>query len=215
MPDNLTLLASPTLEVGVYPSDVSIAGAKADVARARAALASRLTSTAAHLTTSKESQQVEDRLEALADRPPAARRGRRPVSCPTASRASSRRSTPSWRKLDVDYDEWEVLYRMRLQVERDLIAGAPVGEAFPGQVTGPSRAVAGVQAAPQASAAILGAAAMAARRAGRRGGGDGPGSAGLALTRARKLQVASPRAAGPARQARHGLLSRDARATPH
>src|SRR6185503_10734956 len=34
-------------------------------------------------------------------------------------------------ELDVPYDEWEVLYRMRLQVERDLRAGKPVGEAFP------------------------------------------------------------------------------------
>ena len=62
--------------------------------------------------------------------------------------------------LDVDYDEWEVLYRMRLQVERDLIAGAPVGQAFPGQVKArpaPSPA----SRPPAGLAAILGAAAMA------------------------------------------------------
>jgi hypothetical protein len=159
VPDNLTLLASPTLEVGVYPSDVSIAGAKAEVARARAALASRLTSTAAHLTTSKESQQVEDRLEALANRPPAAEGDAGPV-LPNGVECELAEIDAILAKLDVDYDEWEVLYRMRLQVERDLIAGAPVGQAFPGQVKArpaPSPA----SRPPAGLAAILGAAAMA------------------------------------------------------
>jgi hypothetical protein len=32
--------------------------------------------------------------------------------------------------LDVDYAEWEVLYRMRLQIERDLLVGSPVGQAL-------------------------------------------------------------------------------------
>ena len=30
----------------------------------------------------------------------------------------------------VDCAEWEVLYRMRLQIERDLLVGSPVGEAL-------------------------------------------------------------------------------------
>jgi len=34
--------------------------------------------------------------------------------------------------LEVPADEWETLYRIRLQVERDLLAGHAVGEAFPG-----------------------------------------------------------------------------------
>jgi hypothetical protein len=34
--------------------------------------------------------------------------------------------------LTVPHDEWEVLYRERLQVERDLLAGDRPGEAFPG-----------------------------------------------------------------------------------
>jgi hypothetical protein len=32
--------------------------------------------------------------------------------------------------LDVDYSEWEVLYRMRLQIERVLLVGSPVGQAL-------------------------------------------------------------------------------------
>ena len=64
------MLTSPTVEVGLYPSDISISGVKRDVARARAAIASRLTSTAAHLTTSREAQAVEDRLERIARKQP-------------------------------------------------------------------------------------------------------------------------------------------------
>src|SRR4029079_16647788 len=44
VPDRLTMLASPALEVGLYPSDISISGNKRELARARAAIASRLTS---------------------------------------------------------------------------------------------------------------------------------------------------------------------------
>ncbi|MGA2513797.1 MAG: hypothetical protein ABSG37_09290 [Candidatus Limnocylindrales bacterium] len=32
--------------------------------------------------------------------------------------------------LDVDYADWEVLYRMRLQIERDLLVGCSVGQAW-------------------------------------------------------------------------------------
>ena len=132
VPDRLTLLASRSLEVGLYPSDISISGVKSEVARARAAIASRLTSSAAHLTTSRESQAVEDRLEAIARTHPAAADDGRP-ELPQAAAEDLRSIDETLARLDVDYDEWEVLYRMRLQVERDLRAGAPVGQAFPGQ----------------------------------------------------------------------------------
>jgi len=65
VPDELTTLYSPVLEVELYPSDIAISGQKVAVARARAAIASRLTATAAYLTTSKEAQAVEDRLDRI------------------------------------------------------------------------------------------------------------------------------------------------------
>jgi hypothetical protein len=132
VPDRLTMLASRTFEVGLYPSDISIAGQKKEIARARAAIASRLTSTAAHLTTSREAQAVEDRLEAIARATPVADERGIPV-LPEAVAAELKAIDETLARLDVDYDEWEVLYRMRLQVERDLLVGAKVGEAFPGQ----------------------------------------------------------------------------------
>jgi hypothetical protein len=132
VPDRLTMLASPALEVGLYPSDISISGNKAELARARAAIASRLTSTSAHLTTSKEAQAIEDRLEAIARAEPRVDADGRPV-LPGAVAQELNALDETLARLEVAYDEWEVLYRMRLQVERDLLAGAKVGEDFPGQ----------------------------------------------------------------------------------
>jgi hypothetical protein len=150
VPDRLMLLASPSLEVGIYPSDIAISGVKADVARARAAVASRLTSSAAHQTTTTESQQVEDRLAAIAAAGPTTGADGQPMLAPT-TRAELASIDAVLAKLEVDYDEWEVLYRMRLQVERDLLVGAPVGEAFPGQREASPEAVANPAGGPAAS----------------------------------------------------------------
>jgi hypothetical protein len=129
VPDKLTTLYSPVLEVELYPSDIAISGQKEAVARARAAIASRLTATAAYLTTSKEAQAVEDRLdriiqarkmmdsEGLAGRSDALLEELRALDATLAT-------------LVVDSAEWEVLYRMRLQIERDLLVGSPVGQAL-------------------------------------------------------------------------------------
>ena len=35
---------------------------------------------------------------------------------------------PTLATLDVEYSEWEVLYRMRLQIERDQLVGSSVGQ---------------------------------------------------------------------------------------
>jgi hypothetical protein len=129
VPEELTTLYSPVLEVELYPSDIAISGQKVAVARARAAIASRLTATSAYLTTSKEAQAVEDRLAGIV---PAGRRthteGR-----PGRSKGQIeelRAIDTTLATLDVDYAEWEVLYRMRLQIERDLLVGSPVGQAL-------------------------------------------------------------------------------------
>ena len=131
VPDRLTLLVAPDLEVSLYPSDIAIAGKKLAVARARAAIASRLTASTVYLTSTKESQIIEDRLTALAQTTPARDGLGRPVLDETI-RKELAAIDDALARLDVDYDEWEVLYRMRLQVERDLLNGALVGEAFPG-----------------------------------------------------------------------------------
>jgi hypothetical protein len=129
VPDELTTLYSPVLEVELYPSDIAISGEKEAVARARATIASRLTATAAYLTTSKEAQAVEDRLDRIIQ-------ARRTMDGEAQPRRSDRlieelrALDATLATLDVDYAEWEVLYRMRLQIERDLLVGSPVGQAL-------------------------------------------------------------------------------------
>jgi hypothetical protein len=39
--------------------------------------------------------------------------------------------------LAVPTDEWDILYRLRLQIERDLLVGAEPGTAFPGHAPHP------------------------------------------------------------------------------
>jgi hypothetical protein len=134
VPDRLVQLTGDGLEVQLYPSDVALAGGEARVNRARAALASRLTAAPAFLTTSAEAQAIEERLETLAN-------GRR---YDTAVAHELRAIDDRLAHLELDYEEWEVLYRMRLQVERDLLTGRRPG-AVPGEPARP------VSAAPRAS----------------------------------------------------------------
>ena len=156
VPDRLTELRGRGIEVGLYPSDIAIAGDKLSVARARAAIASRLTATAASMTTSAEAQEIEARLERLsaarvAGGTPgvdarAAAQGAAATGSSLDPRAELRSIDSALAVLTVPHDEWEVLYRERLQVERDLLAGDRPGEAFPGggpdtlaRVEGPAR----------------------------------------------------------------------------
>ena len=116
VPERLQQLTGPGIEVLIHQSDIAISGGKAQVARARAAIASRLTSTAAYRTTSADAQEIERRLEAVAHDP-------------THAMAEFAWIDEELATIEVDADEWEVLYRIRLQVERDLLTGRPVGTA--------------------------------------------------------------------------------------
>lgn len=135
VPDRLMLLRGRELEVLVYPSDVAISGTKLATARARAAIASTLTHAPAYMTTSAETQRIEDEIGAVAGQG-------RGVAGDLASRkegvARLRALDTRIARLSVPFDEWETVYRQRLQVERDLLAGdmdavgrpasAPAGE---------------------------------------------------------------------------------------
>ena len=77
-------------------------------------MVSRLATTSAHLTMSAEAQKLEDQIAKLAspngDGPRAVSR--------SAFEAIDRRLT----ELPVSTEEWDTLYRMRLQIERDVLA---------------------------------------------------------------------------------------------
>jgi hypothetical protein len=126
VPDRMIQLDGKDLDILIYPMDLLIAGKPRLVARARAAMASRLTTTAAHLTISAEAQAIEDRLTGLirrpADQPDARPRYDERVEATLTSIDEELAS------VDIQYEEWEVLYRQRLQVERDLRAGAMAEE---------------------------------------------------------------------------------------
>lgn len=110
VPDRIVMLKAKSLEVTIHPSDVAVVGAKDAVARARAAVADRLTKVEAYLTSSKEAQEVEDAIREL--------RGSesREEAVATLKAIDERLAG-----LVVPYEEWEVLYRQRLQTERDLL----------------------------------------------------------------------------------------------
>jgi hypothetical protein len=106
VPDELVQLEGAGLSALIYPSDIALLGEKSILARGRAAILARLTVTEAYLTSAEETQKVEDRLAEI-------------------SRGSSAAATPgAFRQIDEDLasltvpaDDWETLYRLRLQVE--------------------------------------------------------------------------------------------------
>jgi hypothetical protein len=109
VPDRLMLLAGPGLEILVYPSDIAISGEKPLVARSRAAIASRLTRAPAWMTISAEAQAIEDEIEATTRMMASAERS-----------AALSRIDEQLASIVLPYDEWETLYRMRLQVDLGL-----------------------------------------------------------------------------------------------
>jgi hypothetical protein len=121
--DRLIELRARNLRIGVYPSDIAISGKTRDRTRARAAILSRLAASAVHLTTSAEAQKVEDQIAKLA-----ASNGSRTAHGDGKFDAIDAKLL----ELAVPTDEWDILYRLRLQAERDDLIGAKPGTEFPG-----------------------------------------------------------------------------------
>ena len=115
-PDRLVELKGPCLRVGVYPSDVAISGPQPERGMARVAILSRLTTTAAWLTTSAEAQSVEDLLAHVHERLSAST-----SLTPAMVAAEFAEVDDTLLGLEVQDEEWDILYRMRLQVERDVL----------------------------------------------------------------------------------------------
>lgn len=110
VPDRLLVLRNRGLEVTIYPSDIHMTGTRQQVARSRAAITATVTFTDAYQTTSKEAQQVEDVLQRIAESAPSGALAHRALHDVDVRLAN----------LVVDFDDWQVLYRQRLQVERAL-----------------------------------------------------------------------------------------------
>lgn len=104
VPDKLEVLEGPELKVSVYPADLALSGSKDAVARSRALVTREIPSHDAWFTTTRESQEVEDRLAALEQ----ADRATREAALPEIDRKLL--------DLVIDQDAFEVLYRRRLQL---------------------------------------------------------------------------------------------------
>ncbi len=111
VPDRLVELRAPDLEVTVFPSDIAISGRTEARLAARAVLMTRLVTAAAHSTTNDESQKVEDRIERLV------------TSRPSSAKAGDGLAAidKTLEQLDIPAEDWDILFRLRLQAERDLL----------------------------------------------------------------------------------------------
>ena len=127
VPDRLVELRGPTVTLAIYPADLALSGGRDAVAKGRALVTRDVPSKDAWFTTTKEAQQVEDRLAALEDADPATRAAALPDL------------DHDLLNLIIDQDTFEVLYRRRLQ----LAAGSTLdvraeGESPPGTTPEPA-----------------------------------------------------------------------------
>ncbi len=113
-PHRLVELVGRNLRIGMYPSDIAISGNDHDRIRARAAILGSMPTERVHLTTSAEAQTIEGELARLA--------GSTSAAGAAKARAAFEDIDEKLLSLAVPTDEWDVLYRLRLKVDRDLLA---------------------------------------------------------------------------------------------
>ncbi len=115
--DQLTTLQSDKVQVILHPSDMVISGRELDAARAHAIISEQLTFTAAYMTWDKEANQLEDRLRATWT----LLREQRDGTIATDAMGWLRGIERDLHQQDLPYEEWEVLFREKMQVERALL----------------------------------------------------------------------------------------------
>jgi hypothetical protein len=119
-------LSSPHVEILLYPFDLVISGDRAQVSRAQAIVAEQLVRTKAYMTWSAQGNTLEDRLKRLWVRIgrelPDTLAEARAAAGPTADiLAEVERIGLDLRAACLSYEEWEVLFREVLMVERELL----------------------------------------------------------------------------------------------
>ncbi len=115
-PDRLVELKGPKLRIGVYPSDVAISAPSPERGMARAAILMGLATTAAYLTTSAEAQSFEDLMDHVQQRLTTTT-----SVTPAEVAAECAEIDETLHHLEVPEEEWDILYRLRLQMERDVL----------------------------------------------------------------------------------------------
>ena len=118
-------LVSHQIEIVVFPTALSVSGRPRDVARAQASLAEHLPFSRVSMSWSPQGRRLEDQLRAIwAD---LAGRSAGPVGAPTLEHL--REVERDVHAAPLSYDEWDVLFRELLLVERRLLAFAAPGRA--------------------------------------------------------------------------------------
>jgi hypothetical protein len=114
--ERLTTLRADRLEVTLHPSDLILSGPNGDVMRARARLAERLAFSRLYMTWTTEAQCVEDALRKLWLSFEVRNGGGR------EEEGRKHAIEHELRAAEVSYEEWEVLFRKLLLLERHLAA---------------------------------------------------------------------------------------------
>ncbi len=127
-PDRLVELKGPKLRVGVYPSDVAISGPSPERGMARAAILMGLADTSVYLTTSAEAQSLEDLFAHVQERLTTST-----SVTPAEVAAECAEIDQTLSNLKIPDEEWDILYRLRLQMERDVLVDLVGGETGPGR----------------------------------------------------------------------------------
>jgi hypothetical protein len=115
--DQLTTLRSDRVELILHPSDLVISGGKYDVAHVRAIVAEQLAFSPSYMTWTKEANELEDRLGAIWDT----------VKATDVVRGQSdlaqqlQQIEHDLRSAKIGYEEWEILLREKLLVERAVL----------------------------------------------------------------------------------------------
>jgi hypothetical protein len=118
IPKRLEHLRGPSLAASIYPNGATLTGKTIVTSRAHALIAERAIRTGAFQTTDAKAQAVESRIRALgvaleSDKPPAAHH-----------RTELTGILQELSELEVDYAEWETVYRETLQVALAIQGGA-------------------------------------------------------------------------------------------
>lgn len=113
--DKLTTLKADTLSLTMHPADLILSGSKFEVVRARALLTEHLAFSRANQTWTKEANDLENRVTALWQHLQAG------TVEPTAAREQIRQIEQERNHLNFEFEEWEILERQQLLVERGLL----------------------------------------------------------------------------------------------
>jgi hypothetical protein len=117
MAGNMQILSEENMEIVVHPAYLAISGPEAEVVQVRALVVERLTFSPVHMTWDKEAMEQEDRLEAIwKEMSQAAPEEIQEKAIPRLEEIERDIS-----RLKIPYEEWEVLYRVKLWVESALL----------------------------------------------------------------------------------------------